>query len=219
MATVGAMLDPVFGRGAVERSGMVVTMIGGNPDSEAAVAAALKWLAEHQNQDGSWNFDHRTGPCNGRCSDPGTVMDCRTGATAMALCRFSARDRRISKASTSTTSSAALYFLKGQMKIRNQGSLQQAICPRPRQHVFARTGRIALCEAYAMTHDRKLMGPAQFSLNYIVYAQDPVGGGWRYWPRSRATRRSSAGSSWPSRAATWPTSPSIRPQFRARSSS
>ena len=42
---------------------------------------------------------------------------------------------------------------------------------------------ITLCEAYAMTHDRKLMGPAQLSLNHIVYAQDPIGGGWRYAPR------------------------------------
>ncbi len=39
---------------------------------------------------------------------------------------------------------------------------------------------IAMCEAYAMTHDKDLLAPAQLSLNYIVYAQDPVGGGWRY---------------------------------------
>jgi hypothetical protein len=44
-------------------------------------------------------------------------------------------------------------------------------------------GAITLCEAYAMTNDRKLMAPAQASLNFIVYAQDPVGGGWRYQPR------------------------------------
>jgi hypothetical protein len=42
---------------------------------------------------------------------------------------------------------------------------------------------IAVCEAYAMTHDKALMAPAQASLNFIAYAQDPVGGGWRYSPR------------------------------------
>jgi hypothetical protein len=42
---------------------------------------------------------------------------------------------------------------------------------------------IALCEAYAMTQDRSLMAPAQACLNFIVYAQDPVGGGWRYQPK------------------------------------
>jgi hypothetical protein len=42
---------------------------------------------------------------------------------------------------------------------------------------------IALCEAYAMTNDRQLLQPAQFALNFIAYAQDPVGGGWRYEPK------------------------------------
>jgi hypothetical protein len=42
---------------------------------------------------------------------------------------------------------------------------------------------IALTEAYAMTRDRGLYGPAQQALNFICYAQDPVGGGWRYQPR------------------------------------
>ncbi|MCA9248113.1 MAG: hypothetical protein KDA42_13385, partial [Planctomycetales bacterium] len=44
-------------------------------------------------------------------------------------------------------------------------------------------GAIALCEAYAMTKDGGLAGPAQSTLNFIVTAQDPVGGGWRYSPR------------------------------------
>jgi hypothetical protein len=43
---------------------------------------------------------------------------------------------------------------------------------------------IALCEAYAMTQDRFLMDPAQAALNFIMYAQDPAGGGWRYSPRT-----------------------------------
>jgi hypothetical protein len=43
---------------------------------------------------------------------------------------------------------------------------------------------IVLCEAYAMTQDRGLMQPAQLGINHIVYAQDPVGGGWRYQPRT-----------------------------------
>ena len=42
---------------------------------------------------------------------------------------------------------------------------------------------IALCEAYAMTHDKALHDPAQAAVNFICYAQDPVGGGWRYEPR------------------------------------
>jgi hypothetical protein len=41
---------------------------------------------------------------------------------------------------------------------------------------------IALCEAYGMTHDPALREPAQKALEFIVAAQDPKGGGWRYQP-------------------------------------
>ena len=41
---------------------------------------------------------------------------------------------------------------------------------------------IALCEAYGMTKDTGLAEPAQQAVNFIVYAQDPTGGGWRYTP-------------------------------------
>ena len=34
-----------------------------------------------------------------------------------------------------------------------------------------------------MTNDSQLLQPAQFALNFISYAQDPVGGGWRYEPK------------------------------------
>jgi hypothetical protein len=34
-----------------------------------------------------------------------------------------------------------------------------------------------------MTHDKGLHNPAQAAINFICYAQDPVGGGWRYNPR------------------------------------
>ena len=42
---------------------------------------------------------------------------------------------------------------------------------------------IALCEAYARTKDWRLRGTAQSAINFIIYAQDPKGGGWRYEPQ------------------------------------
>ena len=44
---------------------------------------------------------------------------------------------------------------------------------------------MAICEAYAMTADPALRAPAQAAINFICYAQDPQGGGWRYGPRER----------------------------------
>ncbi len=42
---------------------------------------------------------------------------------------------------------------------------------------------IAMCEAYGLTSDPMLKASAQLALNYIMYAQDPAGGGWRYAAR------------------------------------
>ena len=41
---------------------------------------------------------------------------------------------------------------------------------------------IALCEAYGMTHDPALKEVGPEAINFIVYAQDAKGGGWRYTP-------------------------------------
>ncbi len=40
---------------------------------------------------------------------------------------------------------------------------------------------IALCEAFALTLDQQLQAPAQAAIEEVVYAQDPEGGGWRYY--------------------------------------
>ncbi|MBN2217563.1 MAG: hypothetical protein JW719_09315, partial [Pirellulales bacterium] len=73
---------------------------------------------------------------------------------------------------------AGLYFLTSRQDPHN-GSLWEE-SGRMYSHGIA---SIALCEAYAMTHDPGLHGPAQGAINFICYAQDPVGGGWRYNPR------------------------------------
>jgi hypothetical protein len=184
MATVGQITGSgLSGRGATER-GQMVAAVGGSPESEAAVAMALKWFAEHQNPDGSWNFDHRTGPCQGRCSDPGTLDDCRTGATAMALLPFLGAGQTHLQGQYKQVVERGLYFLTSQMRVRNEGGMQAGDLAQGRGNMYAHgLAAITLCEAYAMTHDRKLMHPAQLTLNHIMYAQDPVGGGWRYVPR------------------------------------
>ena len=42
---------------------------------------------------------------------------------------------------------------------------------------------IAMCEAYGLTSDPRIKISAQRALNFIAYAQDSAGGGWRYAPK------------------------------------
>jgi hypothetical protein len=161
----------------------MVARYGGNPASEAAVAAALKWLAEHQLPDGSWSFDHRMCPnCQGRCSHPGTLQRGFNGATAMALLPFLGAGQTHREGEYQDTVRAGLYFLINNMQVRPgpRGELSE-----PGGNLYSHgLAAIALTEAYAMTQDESLLQPAQLALNHIVYAQDPVGGGWRYQPRT-----------------------------------
>ena len=184
MAQVGAVTGTgVTGRGEAQR-GQMVAKYGGNDASEAAVARALAWFAAHQMPDGGWNFDHRLGPCNGRCGDAGRLTDCRTGATAMALLPFLGAGQTHKQGNYKTVVERGLYFLTSQMKITNRGGIQCGDLASGGGSMYSHgLSAIVLCEAYAMTHDKGLMAPAQLSLNHIMYAQDPVGGGWRYAPR------------------------------------
>jgi len=168
------------GRGEAARSRLVATG-GGSPASEEAVARALKWLAEHQLPDGGWNFDHRGGRCQGRCSHPGTLDKARTGATAMALLPFLGAGQTHVEGDYKEVVKAGLYYLVSQMKVSQAGGdLRGAGGGRMYAHGLA---AICLTEAYGMTQDQALRQPAQAAVNFIVYAQDPVGGGWRYSPK------------------------------------
>ncbi|HBO43632.1 MAG TPA: hypothetical protein DD670_06820 [Planctomycetaceae bacterium] len=178
-----------FGAGTEEPLGMregnsraaAVAKYGGTKESEAAVAAALKWLAAHQMADGGWSFAHQLAPeCRGRCRNPGEnrFVSSRNAATGMALLPFLGAGQTHRKGQYQKTVQAGLYFLASRQNPQT-GSLWED-GGRMYSHGIA---SIALCEAYAMTRDPNLRGPAQGAINFIVYAQDPVGGGWRYDPQ------------------------------------
>jgi Squalene-hopene cyclase C-terminal domain len=174
-ATTGSGLS---GRGAAAAGKFNVAKEGGTTASEKAVAQALKWISEHQNRDGSWNFNHQTGGnCNRQCSEPGGLDDCTTGATGMALLPLLGAGQTHKEGKYKQTVERGLYYLVNRMKVNNNmGNLAEGGGNMYSHGICA----IVLTEAYAMTRDKSLMAPAQLSLNYIMYAQDPVGGGWRY---------------------------------------
>jgi hypothetical protein len=169
----------VSGRGAEARA-VMVRDYGGTKQSEAAVAMALKWIANHQNGDGSWSFDHSLNGQRCNCSKAGSLKTSMNGATAMALLPFLGAGNTHKKGKYKKQVEAGLYYLTRAMKVK--GATGDLTDPGGRLYSHG-LAAITLCEAFAMTKDRQLMAPAQMSLNFIVYAQDPVGGGWRYKPK------------------------------------
>lgn len=178
MREIGAFTGTgLEGRGEKARAANV-GKYGGSKGSEAAVAAALKWFAEHQLPDGSWSYDHRGGKCQGRCRNQGGLADAKIGATAQALLPFLGAGQTHMEGAYKNNVKAGLGFLLRSMKVEGgqRGDLMEG-GGSMYSHGLA---SIVLCEAYAMTHDKGLMQPAQLAINHIVFAQDPIGGGWRY---------------------------------------
>jgi hypothetical protein len=165
------------GRGQASRAALV-RRGGGNDASESALA--LRWIAEHQNANGSWSFDHRHArACQGRCANHGSLDNAPAGATAMALLPMLGAGHTHVAGGYQQVVNRGLATLVKQMDIgRNGGSLIDG--GNMYSHGLA---SIVLCEAYAMTDDPSLVQPAQLALNFISYAQGPRGG-WRYRPQT-----------------------------------
>ena len=154
---------------------------GGNKATEKCVANALKWLAIHQMADGGWSFDLGPCPtCHGQCRDSGKLAEARNAATGLALLPFlgSGQTHKESKKYKATIHNG-LAFLVNRMRVG--GALNE-----PGGNMYSHgIATIAICEAYAMTNDRSLLVPTRAALNFIISAQDPKGGGWRYQPREK----------------------------------
>ena len=154
---------------------------GGSSQSEAAVESGLKWIVQHQMPDGGWSFNLKACPsCNGQCThgvEKGVAAD-RCGATSMALLPFLGRGYTHKEGPYKKQIEAGVGFLAA-MTMKGQGKAYAAGGNMYSQGLAG----IVLSESYAMTQDRRLQMPAQAALNYIMAAQDPAGGGWRYSPK------------------------------------
>ena len=150
---------------------------GGSLESEAAVAAGLRWLADHQMPDGSWwlNRFNMAHACQGRCRGHGGACD--TGAIGLALLPFLAAGQTHTRGPYATVIASGLHWLQANQKA--DGDLRGVGIGRMYAHALA---TIALCEAYALTKDKTLAEPAQRAIDFIVDAQHRQGG-WRYEPR------------------------------------
>ena len=149
---------------------------GGSEASERAVVRGLKWLQAHQLDDGGWSFQHQQGACRGYCRHPGTEPS-RTAATALALLPFLGAGHTHQSGDFRETVDRGLRWLRSRMQATpHGGDLMDG-------SMYGQgLATIAICESFAMTRDPELYPYARSAVEFIVYAQDRGGGGWRYQP-------------------------------------
>ena len=167
-------------RGAAARARMV-RRGGGTTQSEKAVEESLNWLARHQHPEGYWSFDHRHANCGAECDQAGNLVTGVKGATGLALLPFLGAGHTSLDGAHRRVVDRGIRALVAMMEPTKYGGSFVDGGDMYSQGIAS----MALCEAYAMTGDESLRLPAQAALNFICYAQDPDGGGWRYKPRQR----------------------------------
>ena len=157
---------------------------GGTTETEAAVDNALKWLAMHQNPDtGAWTFAHPL-ICGGQCDRPGQRGPSVNAATGLALMCFLGAGQTHMEGEYKETVFKGLSFLIRNMRVQQAyGAWYRGNGDDGQDDMYAHgIASIAMCEAYGMTRDERLLEAAQLSINYMTYAQNPLTGGWHYSP-------------------------------------
>jgi Squalene-hopene cyclase C-terminal domain len=170
---------PFSGRQGLTRA-RLVRREGGTAKSEKSVEDGLAWIVRHQRPDGSWSLNYST-QCQGSGCPHGTAVESDTAATGLALlpllgagyihtvkCRHQEAVRR------------GLEWL-----VAHQNAEGDLFVGPPAFNTYLYSHAIAamaVCEGFGLSGDNKLKQPAQRAIKFIINAQDPVGGGWRYTP-------------------------------------
>ncbi len=152
---------------------------GGTEKTEQAVSQGLSWLSRQQKPDGHWEL-HQGYPDAGQ-------LRTSTGATALALLTFLGAGHTHQEGLYKDKVARGLKWLRGVQK--KGGPLKGDFYDLDREGDAASfyshgQATIALCEAYALTHDADLLPAIEDGLAFIYDAQHPTTGGWKYRRRS-----------------------------------
>lgn len=155
---------------------------GGDELTEAAVEAALVWLAANQSQDGRWDASAHGAGVETQVlghDRQGAGTDADTGITGLALLSFLGAGHTHLEGKYRKSVKRGLEFL-----LRSQAQ-DGNLCGDA--SLFAMMychgmGTLALSEAFAMTGEPRLKPYVERAVQYSIRAQHPTSGGWRYQP-------------------------------------
>jgi ElaB/YqjD/DUF883 family membrane-anchored ribosome-binding protein len=165
-----------------------VTRGCGSIATESAVVDGLRWLARHQNPDGSWDTDGFPSQCGrfirGACGGPG-YPEYDSGSTSLALLAFLgagythlSRDSYDGLCFGTVVKNGLKWLMANQDGDGCVGGRSAA--KYLYNHAIA---ALALSEAYGLTGSGLFKDNAQRSIDFLLSAQNP-GQGWRYTARS-----------------------------------
>ena len=172
--------QPLQARVAADRL-QAAAPFGATPQTEAAVAAALDWLARAQSPDGRWDAD-----AHGAGRETRTLGHDRHGAGAQA-------DTGVSGLALLAFLGAGETHLAGKHRERVQHGLEFLLASQASDGNLAGNAELfaamychgmatlALSEAYALTGDERLLAGLRRAIGYTIQSQHG-GGGWRYQP-------------------------------------
>ncbi|MGZ3353769.1 MAG: prenyltransferase/squalene oxidase repeat-containing protein [Isosphaeraceae bacterium] len=169
---------PFSGRSGLDRA-QLVRREGGTVHSEKAVEEGLAWIVRHQRANGSWSLNFQE-QCQAQGCPSQHVLDSDTAATGLALLPLL----------------GAGYIHT--VKCRHQDAVRRGLealvqHQQPNGDLFTggpgisymyshAIAAMALCDAYGISRDSHLKEPARRAIAFIITAQNPTTGGWRYSP-------------------------------------
>jgi hypothetical protein len=177
-------VPPTYRLRNLERRQETARRFGGTGESERSVELSLRWLAQHQSDDGRWDADlYGAGQQfdEDRVNGQYAGKEADAGLTALSILAFLGAGYTHGEGQYALQVDKALRWL-----VRNQGAdgylgAQATHYERNYCHGMA---TYALAEAYGMQSDPEsdtfLAEPLTKAVEYILDNQNPADGGWRY---------------------------------------
>ncbi len=153
---------------------------GGDASTEAAVAAALRYLTNHQRADGAWDpltsgAGRERAPLGLQRGSAGKRAE--TGLTGLALLSLLGAGNSHQSGEYTESVYRGLVYLLGQQ--RDDGSLVGNASVYAAHYCHAMAS-LSLAEAAAMTADPAAIEATRRAIGYSKSTQHPATGGWRY---------------------------------------
>jgi hypothetical protein len=178
--------------GRAEGKGQALGMYGGSGKTEGAVTRGLRWLAEHQDENGGWSADGFGRHCRHASACPGRGFEeFDTGVTALAALAFLGAGHAPERSSKEPSVPAAAGSRGDSSRYRRnvQKAIHYLLGRQDGRGAFGAVGEnylynhalatLAVSEALIMTGDPRFRESLEAAVAFSVSAQQ-AGGGWDY---------------------------------------